>query len=131
MTKKERHDKLKELLSWPEIQDRDVYSGFGKWQGRVFALLSFNPTLQTDFRGAVASVFGHETEPQVVRKASGIIHSVISQAIEQLAQPEDDSAPNGKVIVGETKPIELTHDQDISWFVYHCTYRVKIKIIIT
>lgn len=118
MNRKERYEALRVAwkatpISYGSCDD----SKFTSWQGHVSALLSYNSTLQSEFRDAVRPytfrMHSSDVEPMEAR-----IHTIISQAIHELRIPEETTAP------------VLTDEHGIWWFINHCSWSVKVWLLL-
>jgi hypothetical protein len=125
-------ERLKKLLPlWQSIPITEFgcqEAAFIPWQGKVSALLGFNPKLQTDFQGAANSIehtLGADTQASI-RRANATIRRIIEQAINELQLavdfPEPPQAP--------PRPPVLTHEHGIWWFVSNSTVGVRWQLII-
>ena len=120
MTRKERRETLSGMWGDMPLNQFGI-SDEGKffaWQGRISALLSFNPQLQSEFRDAIKagppqdfSVSLTKYKPMYDR-----IRTILAQTIEELSVPEEHAAP------------VLTADHGILWFINHCTWSARLKL---
>jgi hypothetical protein len=116
MTRKERYDSLRSMSANMPVTDWGCDdSKFMSWQGRVFALLNYNQTLQSEFRDAVKPY--HRNMHMTARTMHTQICTILSQAINELGMPEE-------------KPETVLEDQHgIIWFISHCTWASRFKIV--
>jgi hypothetical protein len=125
-----RHVRLKELWRDTPIHENGCnYGAFLQWQGEVSALLGFNPKLQADFQGAVAAVdpnYNFATaspdEAKAQRRLCSLFATLIAQAIGELRIQEEPQIQKAHA------PI-LTDEHGVLWFVTHCTWGTKWKMV--
>ncbi len=121
MTRKERHDRLKEMWNKMAINYDGPRDNFMGWQEMTSTLLSFNSQLQSEFRAEIKSISddppsGMSMSSERYKPTCNRIRAILSQAINELSIPEEQTTP------------VLTDEHGIWWFINHCTWKSRILL---
>jgi hypothetical protein len=121
MTREERYERLKAMWKNMPVDEWGCdETKFMSWQGMASTLLSYNSTLQAEFRDAVKSRSdgsGSMLISQDAKQTYDHICAVLSEAVNELSIPEEPVAPI------------LTDEHGILWFVSHCTWKSRLVLL--
>ena len=123
MTRKERREALSGMWGDMPLNQFGIRDDgkFFAWQGKISALLSFNPQLQFEFRDAIKAGSSQDLSHSLskYKPMHDRIRTILAQAIEELSVPEEHAAT------------VLTADHGILWFINHCTWSARLKLAVT